>query len=311
MTYGRDAVRRRRLFAVALFAGVALVAFASGAAVVVASQGSNRATTAAAATVNISCPSPALSGQLPALVTLPAGYGNSSAHFPVVYFLHGLPAGPNSYQSNSFVASALAGSGRRAIVVQPQGARSPGEDREYLDWDAGENWPRAISHDLVKCIDSRYRTVRSRFGRALMGVSAGGYGAFNIGLRTLSSFGAVESWSGYFAATDPSGTHILNLGSAKANSDATVPSGSGLKQEQSTWPSLIAFYVGAQDARFVGMNKQFDAELTRSGVTHTFRVYSGGHSTALWRAQAPAWLGMALDAMSSESKHRGAAAKRR
>ena len=64
---------------------------------------------------------------------------------------------------------------------------------------------QAIAHDLPHCIDERFRTIHNRFGRALVGLSAGGYGAFNIGLRNLSMFAAVESWSGYFVATNPAG----------------------------------------------------------------------------------------------------------
>ena len=152
----------------------------------------------------------------------------------MIYFLHGLPANPDTYKTNAFVAGALAASGQQAIVVEPQGARDQDSDREYLDWDASEDWPAAISQDLTHCVDTRFRTVRSRFGRGLVGLSAGGYGALNIGLRRLSTFGVVESWSGYFAATDPSGYHILNLGSPQANSDAEVPSGTSLKAAVTT-----------------------------------------------------------------------------
>ena len=301
-------VRRRRILAGVLFAVVAITSFALGAAVVAARNDPvhprRHAVASAPSTVQVNCPSAALSGTLPAVVTLPAGYRPGSTRYPVVYFLHGLPASPGAYLTYSYIASSLAQTGRKAIVVQPQGARSNDADREYLDWDAGEDWPRAISHDLVNCIDFSFRTVRRRTARALIGLSAGGYGAMNIGLRALSVFGAVESWSGYFAATNPAGTQVLNLGSAKANSNATVPSGTGLKSTVASWPTLIAFYVGAQDGRFLNMNRQFDAALTKSGVTHTFRVYQGGHSGALWQAQAPNWLAMAYDALGAEAKGR-------
>jgi hypothetical protein len=69
-----------------VFAVVALVVFGSGAAVVVASRGSDKATIANATTVNVDCPAPSLSGSLPALVSLPAGYGRRSTGYPVVYF---------------------------------------------------------------------------------------------------------------------------------------------------------------------------------------------------------------------------------
>lgn len=173
--------------------------------------------------LTINCRSPALGGTLPAAVYLPAGYRNGTARFPVIYFLHGLPAGPTAYKSAAFVARSVAAGENRAIVVAPQGARNANSDREYLNWGPRENWPAAVSGDLPRCIDKRFRTLANRRGRTLVGLSAGGFGAFNIGLRHLETFAAVESWSGYFAATDPTGLRTLDLGSEEANHDAQVP----------------------------------------------------------------------------------------
>jgi enterochelin esterase-like enzyme len=256
-----------------------------------------------ARTVSLSCPSPSLGGTLPTLVYLPAGYANSSRRYPVVYFLHGLPANPTSYEYDGFIASSLVTANKAAIVVTPQGARSPNSDREYLDWGATENWPEAISHDLVSCVDRRYRTIADRDGRALTGLSAGGYGAFNIGLRTLSIFGAVESWSGYFAATNPAGTALLNLGSPRANAAAAVPNDTELSSELAKYPAYIGFYVGDQDSRFLQDNETYNATLGARGINHIFAVYPGGHSATLWHGEAPTWLATAIDYLSALRAH--------
>lgn len=304
-------MKRRRILVGILFTVVALMAFASGAAVVVANRGARRpgaavaAAAAPAQTLSITCRSPSLAGSLPARVYLPPGYSRRAGRYPVVYFLHGLPANPTSYEYNPFVAGALASARRRAIVVTPQGARTDNGDREYLDWSPQENWPRAIANDLPSCIDHRFHTIENRYGRALIGLSAGGYGAFNVGLRNLQTFAAVESWSGYFVATDPEGSHVLDLGSTEANDAAMVPSGDKLIRALATWPTMIGFYVGRQDTRFLAMNQQFDAGLTRSGITHMFQVYAGGHAQALWGAQAPHWLGSALAYMSRGKRTQG------
>ena len=244
--------------------------------------------------LSITCRSSAVGGQLPALVYLPPDYHTHGAGYPVIYFLHGLPGTPQSYTQNAFVTLSLLAAHEYAIVVAPQGARSVDEDHEYLDRSPDEDWPQAISHDLTACIDHRFHTIAARTGRALIGLSAGGYGAFNIGLRNLETFGAVESWSGYFVATDPSGRHVLNLGSPQAQVAATVPDGVGLATELARWPALISFYVGQADDRFLAMNQAFDAALRRHHIAHVFRTYPGGHSAALWQSQAPAWLRMAL-----------------
>jgi enterochelin esterase-like enzyme len=119
----------------------------------------------------------------------------------------------------------------------------------------------------------------------------------NIGLRNVNVFGAVESWSGYFAPTDPSGLHKLNLGSPQANAMAKVPRGVGLKAAAHTHPTFIGFYVGRQDSRFLDPNYDFNEALDRAHVAHLFRTYPGGHSGALWRGEAMRWLDYALDAL--------------
>jgi Putative esterase len=185
-----------------------------------------------------------------------------------------------------------------AIVVAPQGARADGDDREYLDWGPTENWPQAIASDLPRCIDKRFRTIHRRSGRALIGLSAGGFGAFNIGLRRLSTYAAVESWSGYFEATDPTGLRKLDLGSPEANRKARVPRGHHLKAKLTKRATFIGFYVGRQDSRFLNANNLLDQAFSQHHITHLFRVYEGGHQGSLWTRWAPMWLGLALDHMS-------------
>jgi enterochelin esterase-like enzyme len=264
---------------------------------VVASVSSDRSPANAfspARTVKITCPASSLGGTLPAVVYLPAGYQSGATRYPVIYFLHGLPAGPSSYTTNSFVAHAVAEGGHRAIVVSPQAARNANSDREYLNWGPTEDWPAAIAHDLPSCIDSSFRTIASRYGRALVGLSAGGFGAFNIGLRHLPEFAAVQSWSGYFAATDPTGLRKLDLGSRRANRKARVPRGHRLNTKLMRWPTFIAFYVGRQDSRFLSANVLLDRAFTNHRIPHRFAIYQGGHSGSLWASQAPLWLGLAL-----------------
>jgi enterochelin esterase-like enzyme len=302
--------RRRGVVSAAVVPLVVLGCLLAGAAVVLARSRPAPVATAAdipPQAVSVTCPSPSLNGTLPAEVYLPVGYSPHAARFPVIYFLHGLPAGPQSYTQNEFVAATLIATHRRAIVVAPQGARTADSDREYLDWDAQEDWPAAISHDLTSCIDARFHTIASRYGRALMGLSAGGYGAFNVGLRNLQEFAAVESWSGYFAATDPSGYHLLSLGSPQAQSAATVPTGAVLRRHLASWPTMLGFYVGNQDARFLEMNRQYDASLRQSGIAHAFAVYPGGHTYVLWQAHAAPWLAMALRFMAAGRRHHLAA----
>src|SRR5438067_6618140 len=61
-------------------------------------------------------------------VYLPRGYDDTTTRYPVVYFLHGLPAGSGSYRSLGFVQHALDALGRPALLVTPQGATARNTD---------------------------------------------------------------------------------------------------------------------------------------------------------------------------------------
>jgi enterochelin esterase-like enzyme len=51
---------------------------------------------------------------------------------------------------------------------------------------------------VVPWVDAHLSTIKSPKGRVLAGLSAGGFGAFDIGLRHPEVFGRLASWSGYF-----------------------------------------------------------------------------------------------------------------
>jgi len=234
--------------------------------------------------------SQAIGGTLHYAVYLPAGYDTSGLRYPVVYFLHGLPAGATAYKGVGFVEQALDSARRPAILVAPQGARWNEPDPEYVDHGPGDRWETAIARELPRVVDARYRTIRSRDARGLVGLSAGGFGAMHIALAHLGEFSVVESWSGYFHPTDPTGTQALDLG----------PQNDVHRQLQATrarllrLPTFIAFYVGSGDSRFAAENEQLNQELARARTPHVFRFYPGGHGQALWGRHASAWLSLAL-----------------
>jgi enterochelin esterase-like enzyme len=242
--------------------------------------------------------SQALRSRLHFAVHLPASYAGGSGRYPVVYFLHGLPANPTSYLQLEWVSDALATMGREAILVTPQGTRVAGGDPEYHDWGPGDNWETALAQELPAWMDTNYRTVADRGGRAIVGYSAGGYGASIIGLHHPETFSVIQSWSGYFHPTDPSGRDTLSVGSAaenaRANVEDLVP---GLAKQFARSPTKFSFYVGTSDPTFVSANTSLQRSLTAAGIEHLFRLYPGGHTTALWKAHAPAWLALAVDSL--------------
>jgi putative tributyrin esterase len=254
-------------------------------------------------TVEDSYASSALRGRLRFAVYLPPGYRESGLRYPVVYFLHGLPASPYAYRGIGFVTQALERARLRAIVVAPQGARDGDPDAEYLDRGAGRNWETAIATELPRYVDLHYRSIASRRGRALVGLSAGGYGAVLLAFHHLESFSVVESCSGYFRPTNPAGTTSLDLGSPAANARASAHALiDELRANFRRAPIFVAFYVGIEDRRFREENGRLDAELRAARIPHVFRIYAGAHEQTVWQAHARAWLALALEHLSSATQ---------
>ena len=257
--------------------------------------------TGAARTQDVAFRSAALRGTLHLEVYLPADYDTSNRRYPVVYFLHGLPAGPQDYQGLGFVERAIDRVGDEAILVLPQGARGGDSDPEYLDRGPGERWATAIGEELPHYVDTHYRTIAARRGRAIIGLSAGGYGAMHLAFRYLDDYSVVESWSGYFHPTDPTGLRGLDLGSPEANARADVHTQARrLRARLRREPLYIAFYVGNGDSRFVAENIQLNTELSQAGIPHVFRLYTGDHSQRLWGRYAQPWLTLALNHLSRD-----------
>jgi S-formylglutathione hydrolase FrmB len=178
-------------------------------------------------------------------------------------------------------------------VIAPEASDEAETDPEYLDRGPGHKWETALTHELVTSVDTRLRTIPRRDGRAIVGLSAGGYGAMMLALHNSSLYAAVQSWSGYFHPTDPSGRIALDLGSRAANEHASAHS--QIRNASRGLRGLsIAFYIGSGDARFLKENRTLHQELLAVGIPHVFRVYPGGHTHVLWRAHARQWLGMVL-----------------
>jgi hypothetical protein len=130
-------------------------------------------------------------------VYLPPNY-SASKSYPVVYLLHGMPGDPLSYVHGadlaSFADQLIARGGRPFIAVAPYAG--PATHRGLAEW-AGR-WENYLIDDVLPWTDTHLSTVRAAAGRVIGGLSAGGFGAIDIGLRHPGLFGTLESWSGYF-----------------------------------------------------------------------------------------------------------------
>jgi enterochelin esterase-like enzyme len=80
---------------------------AAGALVLVGAAGSSTPPRLRGTVLERSLSSAALKGRLRFELYLPPGYTESTARYPVVYFLHGLPASPYAFRGVDAVTQAL------------------------------------------------------------------------------------------------------------------------------------------------------------------------------------------------------------
>jgi S-formylglutathione hydrolase FrmB len=138
----------------------------------------------------------AVSGPTHVRVLLPTGYRAAPRRrYPVLYLLHGADA---DYRAWTRYGDAEAISARAPmIVVMPDG----GAQGWYTDWYVGETtvqprWETYHVGELVPWVDATYRTIAERRGRAVAGLSMGGYGALSYAARHPGTFAAAASFSG-------------------------------------------------------------------------------------------------------------------
>jgi len=80
------------------------------------------------------------------------------------------------------------------IIVCPDGNYS----NWYMDSpvDSSFRYETYMARELLQWVDEHYKTIRSREGRAITGLSMGGHGAFYLAFRNQDTFGAAGSMSG-------------------------------------------------------------------------------------------------------------------
>jgi enterochelin esterase-like enzyme len=205
-------------------------------------------------------------------VILPPEYDQHlEKRYPVIFLLHGGHDDARAFYDKygiTVVLHQLYDSHELfpSIIIMPDGndkrGSSPFWDPQYYDGPNG-NIENLIGSELVQVVKSRYRTLDEPQLWAIGGVSSGGWGALNIGLRHLNTFNVFFSHSGYF--TDSSGA---------ANSPEEFIQQFSLKQRQQIHVYLDA---GESDSNLLASTEQFHQTLDKLGVANVFYPFPGGH----------------------------------
>jgi enterochelin esterase-like enzyme len=240
---------------------------------------------------HIKVPSAALGGRgQDVYVYLPPGYAqHPQRRYPVLYLLHGFPGRPLAFiltvrmgvVEDELVAKRQA---QPLILVMPYGSTGTFTDKEWANGvGSAEGWGTFVSRDVVHAIDARYRTIATRAGRAIGGLSEGGYGAINLAMQHPREFSVVESWSGYERAAPNHSIFGRSLAGLVRNSplDRLRPDARLLRRLH----TYFWVYTGTDDS-LRQQNEQFARALTKAHVAHRYLELAGGHNWALWRGMA-------------------------
>ncbi len=223
----------------------------------------------------VSFDSPALGQTRNYGVILPPGYNqHPEQHYPVIVLLHGGHDDERAFFDKYAIASVLgdlykSGQLPPSIIITPDGndnrGSSPLRDPDYFDGPHGKvsTW---IGSELVSTVKQNYRTLEGPVHWAIGGVSSGGWGAANIGLRHLDNFGIFLSHMGYF--TDDSGPQN------SPNKFIGALPRDRVKQ--------LRFYIdgGENDIDLLASTKEFHQTLNRLGVPNVFYAFPGGHGVS-------------------------------
>jgi S-formylglutathione hydrolase FrmB len=139
-------------------------------------------------------------------VLLPDGYDSpaqKTTKYPVLYFLHGL--GDNEQTLVKSGGWSLIQDLRQQhkiaefFIVTPQAKAS-----FYVNSANGKvRYSDFFLHEFVPLIESKYRTDHDRQGRAISGISMGGYGAFRFAFAYPEKFSAVSAESAALITASP------------------------------------------------------------------------------------------------------------
>ncbi|HEX7722307.1 MAG TPA: alpha/beta hydrolase family protein [Pyrinomonadaceae bacterium] len=248
----------------------------------------------AASVETIQLQSKLVNATLPYNVILPADYRTSkTTRYPVLYLLHGLGGHCSDWLTRTNVADYAAQ--YRMIVVMPEG-----NDSWYVDGAAGSNdkYESYILKELMPDVDKHFRTIQSRYGRAIAGLSMGGYGAVKYGLKYPATFAFAGSVSGAFGVTRYT---EKEMGGASWEPFLKIfgPVGSETRKANDIFEiaraltpgrvaSLPYFYFdcGTEDAaQHFNPNRELSGIFLEKKIPHEYRELPGNNSWQYWDQQ--------------------------
>jgi S-formylglutathione hydrolase FrmB len=186
-----------------------------------------------------------------------------------------------------------------------------GKDGWYTDSETtpANRYESFFINDLLPEIEELYRVVSAKEGRAIAGLSMGGYGAFKFAVRYPHEFKLAASFSGAFDAPERSDEapgfdwdtlkpSILQAFGATESLTRTrndlYKLVQSLKIEEVRQLPYFHFDCGLSDG-FIDANLRLKKLFDSVGVMYEFAGIEGGHDWVYWGSRLPGLLNLTME----------------
>jgi len=232
-------------------------------------------------------------------VLVPEHYDDDLRRFPVLYLLHGLTGDFKDWTTKTNVAEYT----RRLplVIVMPDAENS------WYTNSAGEpaqKFEDYLLKDLVDDVEAKFRVIRSRYGRAIAGLSMGGYGALKMALKRPGQFALAGSFSGALAVARDSDFNSRMGAEGERVLRIFGPAGSQTRTENDVFALAAAakpatapyIYMDCgTDDGLLDSNRELAAILRRTELKYEYHEVPGAHTWDYWDARVRSMLDVIVE----------------
>jgi S-formylglutathione hydrolase FrmB len=237
-------------------------------------------TTYAATVDTVETFSTVMNKKIKAVVIKPDDYDKQQA-MPVVYLLHGYSGNYAEWVKNAPQIKQLADL-YHMLLVCPDGNFSSW----YIDSpvDPQSKYETYTGTELVNWIDTHYKTIKNRTGRAITGYSMGGHGALYLSFKHQDVFGAAGSMSGGVDIRPfPNNWKMADILGSYAEKPKNWEDNTVVNMVHLLTPNKLALIIdcGTEDF-FYKVNVNLHDLLVLRNIPHDFISRPGAHNFAYW-----------------------------
>lgn len=235
-------------------------------------------------------------------ILLPPGYTpGGTRRYPVLYWLHDGFGHPESLVGRGVVQDLwrrMASGELPAMII----ACPAGRGSFYTNnWDGSRRYGDHVAVEFREMVEMSYPVRTDRGGRAISGISMGGFGAMRAAVHFPELWSSVSSLSGALTGTDYGFVEAIPFFVRPLTRKVFGPSADRNKLAEddavtrlAADPTLVARFPPSMirigdddDPRLLAGNERAAKGISAAGATVEFSVDDGGHDWGYWRRVFP------------------------